>query len=86
MAFVELSPIRKAHCAISGAIPICANIGIKIKDIKAHLEVADTIIRFINAVNRINRTRADKGAGSNEESKSAPIIARHLSISQMVLK
>ena len=36
--------------------------------------VADTIIRFINAVNRINRMRADKGAGSNEESKSAPMM------------
>lgn len=79
MAFVELSPIRKAHCVTSGEIPICANIGMKMKDINAHLEVADTIIRLINAVNRINKMSADKGAGSKEESRSAPIIARHLS-------
>lgn len=79
MAFVELSPIRKAHCAMSGVIPICANIGMKMNDMKAHLEVAETIIRLMRAVNRMKRTRADSGAGSNEESRSAPMMARHLS-------
>lgn len=49
------------------------------KDIKAHLEVADTIIRLTVAVNRINNTKAANGAGSKEESSSAPMMARHLS-------
>ena len=72
MAFVELSPIRKAHCVTSGEIPICANIGMKIKDINAHLEVADTIIRLINAVNKINKISADKGPGSKKKAGQLP--------------
>ena len=43
MAFVALSPIRNAHWVISGEMPILANTGTKMKDMKAHLAVADTI-------------------------------------------
>lgn len=43
MAFVALSPIRNAHWVISGDMPILANTGTKMKDIKIHLAVADTI-------------------------------------------
>lgn len=79
MAFAELSPTWKVHCAISGVIPIRANVGIEIKDIKTCLEVADTMIKSIDAVSRMNKTGTDKGADSNEESKSALVIVRHLS-------
>ena len=79
MAFVALSPIRKAHCVISGSIPIRANTGTKIKAIKAHLAVAETIIRLIAAVNNINRMRVHYGPACTEDSKLAPMIATHFS-------
>ena len=50
IALVALSPIRKAHCVISGSIPIRANTGTKINAINAHLAVAETIIRLMVAV------------------------------------
>ena len=79
MALVALSPMRKAHCTTSGVTPILANIGTKMKAINVHLEVADTMMRFIMALNRINRTRVGKLPNSTEESRLAPIMARHLS-------
>lgn len=79
MAFVALSPIRYAHCVISGEIPIPANTGIKIKDINAHFDVEETIIRLIRAVNRMNNINIHKLSSWAEESAFAPIIAIHLS-------
>ena len=49
MALVALSPMRKAHCTTSGVTPILANIGTKMKAINVHLEVADTMMRYIRA-------------------------------------
>ena len=60
MAFVALSPIRNAHWVISGEMPILANTGTKMKDIKAHLAVADTIKRLTSAVKRMKRINIHK--------------------------
>ena len=79
MALVALSPIRKAHCTTSGETPILSNIGMKMNAINVHLEVADTMMRLISALNMIKRIRVDKLPNSIEESRFAPIIARHLS-------
>ena len=57
MALVALSPIRKAHWVYSGAIPNCCNTGTKMKAINVHLAVADTMIKLITAVNKINMSR-----------------------------
>ena len=79
IALVALSPIRKAHCVISGSIPIRANTGTKINAINAHLAVAETIIRLMVAVNNINKIKVHKGPACTEDSKLAPMIATHLS-------
>ena len=79
MALVALSPIRKAHCTISGEIPILEKNGTKMKDMKVHLAVAETIIRFTSAVKRINRMSIHKLPRWMDESMSAPIMAIHLS-------
>ena len=55
IAFVALSPMRYAHCVISGEIPIPANTGTKMNDINAHFDVEETIMRLIRAVNKINK-------------------------------
>ena len=54
MALVELSPILKAHWAISGEIPIERNRGIIVYEINVHLQTAETIIKLINALYSIN--------------------------------
>ena len=79
MTFVALSPIRYAHCVMSGEMPISANNGTKIKDINVHFEVEETIIRFIRAVNKMNNINIHKLPDRTEESTFAPIIAMHVS-------
>lgn len=72
MAFVALSPIRNAHWVISGEMPILANTGTKMKDIKAHLAVADTIKRLTSAVKRMKRINIHKLLKEAEDSRLAP--------------
>ena len=79
IAFVALSPMRYAHCVISGEIPIPANTGTKMNDINAHFDVEETIMRLIRAVNKINNISIHKLSERTEESIFAPIIAIHLS-------
>ena len=79
MAFVALSPIRNAHWVISGEMPILANTGTKMKDIKAHLAVADTIKRLTSAVKRMKRINIHKLLKEAEDSRLAPKMAMHLS-------
>ena len=78
MAFVALSPIRNAHWVISGEMPILANTGTKMKDIKAHLAVADTIKRLTSAVKRMKRINIHKLLKEAEDSRLAPKMAIHL--------
>ena len=78
MAFVALSPMRNAHCVTSGEMPIPANTGTKMNDIKLHFAVAETMIRFTRAENRINKIKVHKLPKWIEESISAPIMAKHL--------
>ena len=79
MAFVALSPIRNAHWVISGDMPILANTGTKMKDIKIHLAVADTIKRLTSAVKRINKINIHKPLKETEDNRLAPKMAMHLS-------
>ena len=53
--------------------------GMKMKDINAHFDVEDTIMRFIKAVNRMNNISIHKLSNRTKESILAPIIAIHLS-------
>lgn len=64
---------------VSGEMPIPANTGTKMKDMKVHLAVADTIIRLAKAVKRMNNIRIQMLLKRTEESKSAPMMAMHLS-------
>ena len=79
MAFVALSPIRNAHWVISGEMPILASTGTKMKDIKAHLAVADTIKRLTSAVKRMKRINIHKLLKEAEDNRLAPKMAMHLS-------
>ena len=64
---------------ISGEMPILANTGTKMKDIKAHLAVADTIKRLTSAVKRMKRINIHKLLKEAEDSRLAPKMATHLS-------
>ena len=78
MAFVALSPIRNAHWVIFGEMPILANTGTKMKDIKAHLAVADTIKRLNSALTRMKRINFHKLLNEPEDSSLASIMAMNI--------
>ncbi len=64
---------------MSGEMPIPANTGTKMNDMKVHLAVADTIIVLTKAVNRMNNIRIHILLKRTEESKFAHMMTMHLS-------